>query len=275
MEESLVGYYVRVEPNVKVYVEDLNKEGNKTILFLHGWPGSHKLFEYQFDKLPRLGYRCIGIDTRGFGDSDKPYTGYDYDRLADDVRYVVNTLKLNDFILAGHSTGGAIAIRYMARHNGYGVSKLALFAAAAPSLIKRPNFPYGLEKEEVIRIIEGTYNDRPNMLKDFGNIFFFQHITEAFQDWFFQLGLQAAGWATAAIADTWINEVLFSDLETIKVPTLIIHGIHDKVVPFTLGEIQNKSIKNSKLLPFRYSGHATFYDEKDKFNEELVKFIEE
>lgn len=270
-----MGYYVAVEPNVKVYVEDLNPEGKNIILFLHGWPGSHKLFEYQFDELPKMGYRCIGIDTRGFGNSDKPYTGYDYDRLADDVRCVVNALRLHDFTLAGHSTGGAIAIRYMSRHNGYGVSKLALFSAAAPSLIKRPNFPFGLEKEAVIKIIDGTLTDRPKMLSDFGDIFFFQYISKPFSQWFFQLGLQAAGWSTAAIANTWINEVLFSDLTTINVPTLIIHGIHDKVVPFSLAKVQNQGIRNSKLLPFEFSGHGSFYDERDKFNQELMKFIEE
>ncbi len=270
-----MGYYVRVEPNVKIYVEDLNPEGNKTILFLHGWPGSHNLFEYQFNQLPKMGYRCIGIDMRGFGNSDKPYCGYDYDRLSDDVRCVVNALKLHDFTLAGHSTGGAIAIRYMARHKEHGVSKLALFAAAAPSLIKRPNFPYGSDKEDIFKIIQGTYTDRPKMLRDFGDIFFFQHITEPFSDWVFQMGLQAAGWATAAIANTWLNEVLFSDLETINVPTLILHGIHDKVVPFPLAEVQKQSIRNSKLVPFEFSGHGSFYDQRDKFNEELMKFIEE
>ena len=270
-----MGYYVKVEPNVMVYVEDPNPDGNKTIVFLHGWPGNHNLFEYQFNHLLKLGYRCIGIDQRGFGKSDKPYGGYDYDRLSDDVRCVVNALKLNDFILAGHSTGGAISIRYMYRHKGYGVSKLALFAAAAPSLIKRPNFPYGLDEEDVIKIIEGTYTDRPKMLRDFGDTFFFQKITEPFSDWFLQLGLQAAGWSTAAIAKTWINEVLFCDLEEINVPTLIIHGIHDKVVPFPLAKVQYESIRNSKLVPFEFSGHASFYDQKDRFNEELVKFIEE
>jgi non-heme chloroperoxidase len=259
-----MGYFVKVESDVKIYVEDLNPQGSKTILFLHGWPGSHKLFEYQFDQLPKLGYRCIGIDTRGFGKSDKPWKGYDYDRLADDVRCVINALGLKDITLGGHSTGGAIAIRYMARHNGYGVSKLALFAAAAPSLIKRPNFPYGIPRETVDEIIKGTYNDRPKMLRNFGDIFFFQ-----------QLGLEAAGWATAKIANTWLEEELFADLEKIKAPTLIIHGIHDKVCPFQLGEVQHQLLKNSKLVPFEYSGHGSFYDEKDKFNKVLVDFIEE
>jgi pimeloyl-ACP methyl ester carboxylesterase len=150
-----MGYYVKTKDNVNIYLEDLNPGCKKAILFIHGWPGNHKLFEYQFNKLPLLGYRCIGIDTRGFGNSDKPVYGYDYDTLSDDVRGVVEALDLHDFTLAGHSTGGAIAVRYMGRHNGYGVSRLALFAAAAPSLIKRPDFPYGLDVETVSQLIEG------------------------------------------------------------------------------------------------------------------------
>lgn len=269
-----MGYYVGVKNNVKIYVEDLNPECKKTILFLHGWPGNHNLFEYQFNKLPGIGYRCIGLDTRGFGKSDKPFCGYDYNTLSDDVRSVVEVLGLSDFTLAGHSTGGAIAARYMQRHNGYGVTKLVLIAAAAPSLVNLPNFPYGIDKEIVLQIIEGTYNDRPQMLRDFGNKFFFQHTSQAFSDWFFQLGLQAAGWATASIAETWINETLFTDMEAIDVPTLIIQGIHDKVVPFQLAEVQHKMIRNATLIPFEYSGHGVFYDQKDEFNALLIRFIE-
>lgn len=268
-----MGYYITTGDNVKIFVEDLNPGGKKTIVFLHGWPGNHNLFEYQLNQLPKLGIRCIGIDTRGFGKSDKPFHGYDYNTLSDDVRDVVEALCLHNFTLAGHSTGGSIAVRYMCRHNGFGVSKLALFAAAAPSLIKRPNFPYGLDKEFVLQMIKDTYNDRPQMLKDFGNSFFFQHITEALSEWFFYLGIQAAGWSTAAVEETWIKEVLFTDLDSIRVPTLIIHGTHDKIVPFELGEIQNNMIQNSKLIPFELSGHATFYDQKDRFNETLVNFI--
>jgi non-heme chloroperoxidase len=270
-----MGYYITVDDGVNYYVEDLNPCGNKVILFLHGWPGNHKLFEYQFDQLPKLGFRCIGIDTRGFGNSDKPFCGYDYDTLADDVKSIIEQMNLSNITLLGHSTGGAIACRYMRRHKGYGVSRLVLCAAAAPSLIKRPNFPYGLDQETVDKMIQNTYKDRPQMLQDFGNIFFFQHITAPFSDWFLQLGLEAAGWATAAVSNTWIQEVLFSDLESINVPTLIIHGIHDQVVPFELGEIQNKMIRNSVLVPFEFSGHGSFYDQQKLFNDVVVNFIED
>ncbi len=87
-----MGYYITVEPNVQVYVEDLNANGSETILFLHGWPGDHNLFEYQFDYFSKMGYRCIGLDQRGFGLSDKPLDGYDYDRLSDDVKCVVDDI---------------------------------------------------------------------------------------------------------------------------------------------------------------------------------------
>lgn len=270
-----MGYYVSVEQGVNIHVEDVDPGGGKPILFLHGWPANHQMFEYQFDQLPKMGYRCIGIDMRGFGHSDKPWRGYSYDRLADDVRSVVDALHLQNFILGGHSVGGAIAIRYMARHNEYGVSKLALFGAAAPSVTIRPHFPYGLPKEEVSKLIQETYEDRPKMLQEFTDMFFFQRITGPFADWFFQLGLQAAGWSTAAVATSFRDESLFSDLGKIRVPTLILHGIHDKVCLFPLAIALKEGIKNSRLVPFRNSGHGLFWEEREKFNKELVRFIEE
>ncbi len=268
-----MGYYIKVEQNVNIYCEDLNPVGKKTMVFLHGWPGDHRLFEYQFNQLPKMGYRCIGLDQRGFGLSDKPFNGYDYNRLSDDVRCVMEALNLNHVTLVGHSTGGAIAVRYMARHKEYGVSRLVLCGAAAPSLIQRPYFPYGQTKEAVIDIIKGTYNDRPNMLRGFGKLFFYQKVSDPLKDWLFYLGLVAASWATADIANTWLDEEgLFQDLETIKVPTLILHGIHDQVCYFPLGKAQNKLIKNSRLIPFNDSGHALFYEQRDKFNMELSEF---
>jgi non-heme chloroperoxidase len=268
------GYYIKVKSGVNIYVEDINPTGQKTILFLHGWPLNHNLFEYQFDQLPKMGYRCIGIDMRGFGNSDKPWSGYSYNQLADDIRGLVEVLKLQNFTLAGHSVGGAISIRYMARYNGYGVSKLVLIGAAAPSFTKRPDFPFGLTKEAVDKLIQETYNDRPKMLQGIGDLFFFQYVTAPFSDWFFQLGLQAAGWSTAAVLISLRDESLFSDLEKICVPTLICHGIHDKICTFQLAEIQKQGIRNSKLIPFENSGHGLVLEQSGKFNKELTQFIE-
>jgi non-heme chloroperoxidase len=271
-----MGFYVEVEPKVKVYVEDINPSGSKTILFVHGWPGNHNLFEYQYNELPKRGYRCVGVDIRGFGLSDRPWEGYDYNRLSDDLRCVIDSLGLKNIILGGHSTGGAICVRYMARHKGHGVSRLALFAAAAPSLIQRPYFPYGLPRQAVINIIQGTYTDRPKMLTGFGEMIFYKYVTEPLSDWIFQLGLQAASWSTAAIANTWLGEEgLFNDLKEIEASTLILHGLNDQVCHYSLAVAQKNSIKHSKLVPFDCCGHFLFYDQKDRFNWELMQFIEE
>lgn len=271
-----MGYYIYVEQDVKIFVEDIYPEGRNTILFVHGWPGSHRLFEYQFDVFPKMGFRCVGIDYRGFGLSDRPWHGYDYDRLADDLKCVIDNMQLCNFTLAGHSTGGAICVRYMARYNGYGVSKLALCAAAAPSLIQRPYFPYGLPRQAVVDIIQNTYIDRPKMLKNFGSMIFYNPVSEPLSDWIFDLGLNASGWSTAAVASTWLGEEqLFRDLETISAPTIILHGMQDKVCLFPLAIAQRDSIRNSQLVPFEKCGHFLFIDQRDEFNRELARFVRE
>ncbi len=261
-----VGYYVGVEEDVKLYVEDLNPEGSTPIIFLHGWPLSHEQFEYQFNVLPSLGYRCIGIDWRGFGRSDKPLHGYNFNQLADDIRQVVEVLQLRNFTLLGHSTGGAIALRYMSRHHGHGVSKLILVDSAAPT---------GFTAETAEHFLNLGLNDRPKMMREVTESFFFQYITMPFSDWFSQMGLQAAGWSTAAIVTALRDEKLYEDLQGILIPTLIIHGIHDKVIPFAQAEELEQMIRNSKLVPFYYSGHGAFWEERDKFNQEVHLFIKE
>lgn len=259
-----MGYFLTVEPGVNLFAEDINPGGSKTIVFLHGWPLSHKQFEYQFNVLPSMGYRCVGIDWRGFGQSDKPYSGYTFNRLADDIRTVVATLQLENFTLVGHSTGGAIAIRYMSRHNGIGVSKLVLIDAAAPT---------GFSPETADRLLTETLNDRPKMMQGVTDTFFFQYISKPFSDWFLQMGLMAASWSTAAIIVTLRDEKLHGDLPKIMVPTLIIHGIHDKVIPFKQAQELKQQIKNSQLVPFHYSGHGPFWEERDKFNKLLSQLI--
>lgn len=260
-----IGYYVNVDRGVNLYVEDLNPEAENTILFIHGWPLSHKQFEYQFDVLPAMGYRCIGLDWRGFGLSDKPFNGYTLNRLADDLRAVVEALKLRNFTLLGHSTGGAIAIRYMSRYRSYGVSKLVLVDAAAPK---------GFSVETANRYLTQTVNDRPKLMQDVTDGFFFQYISKPFSDWFFQIGMQAAGWSTAAIVVLLRDENVERDLAVIQAPTLLIHGVHDKVIPYSQAEEVKKKIRNSQLIPFHYSGHGPFWEERERFNRVLMEFIQ-
>lgn len=259
-----MGYFVNVEPTVNLYVEDLNPGGHKTIVFLHGWPLSHNQFEYQFNVLPGMGYRCIGIDWRGFGKSDKPFHGYTLDRLADDIRLVVNALQLDNFTLVGHSTGGAIAIRYMSRYNGFGVSELVLIDAAAPT---------GFTVENANQLLKDTLNDRPKMMRGVADTFFFQFATKDFSDWFVRMGLEAAGWSTAAIITLLRDENVINDLPRISARTLIVHGIHDKVIPFQQAHEVQQQITNSELIPFYYSGHGLFWEERNRFNQVLTDFI--
>ncbi|UOY93160.1 alpha/beta hydrolase [Ectobacillus sp. JY-23] len=275
-----MGYYVTVETSnqtehiVNIFVEDIGPRDGKVILFLHGWPVNHKMFEYQYNELPKHGYRCIGVDLRGFGKSDRPWSGYSYNRLADDIRSIVETLQLKAFVLVGFSMGGAIAVRYMARHSGHQVAKLALLGAAAPAFTQRPGYPYGLTKDAVDKLIEDTYQNRPSMLQSFGDIFFERYITEAFKSWFFQLGLEASGHGTIQCAVSLRDEDLRADLSAVHVPTVICHGIHDKICPFVLAEIMHAGIKNSHLIPFQESGHGLFYCEREKLNRELLRFAD-
>jgi len=265
---------IEVEPGAKLFVQDTYPEGNETIVFLHGWPLNHKTFEYQYNVFPQHGYRCVGVDLRGFGQSDKPWGGYGYDRMSDDVFEVIRAMGLRGVTLAGHSMGGAIAIRYMARHGGYGVGRLALLAAAAPSFTQRPDYPYGMPRQQVNGLIAGLFRNRPEVLVEFGNMFFYKPVTASFMSWFQGTGLEASGYATIHALESLRDEFLGNDLPHIKAPTGIFHGIQDRVCPFQFALEQQAAIEGSVLFRFSQSGHAVYYDELDRFNQTLLYFME-
>ncbi|CAH0245884.1 alpha/beta fold hydrolase [Priestia megaterium] len=266
-----MNYFIHVTPKTKLFVRDIGK--GEPVLFLHGWPVNAKMYEYQFTTLPARGIRCIAPDLRGFGKSDAPFTGYSYNQLADDIRMLVERLELKNYTLVGFSMGGAIAIRYMSRHLGYGVKKLILLGAAAPSFIQKTDFPYGLPSEEVNTIIQNTYRDRPNMLEEFGKKFFNQPTSSAFRGWFQDLGLEASGHGTIKTAVSLRDEDLREDLSQIFTETYILHGKKDQICPFDLAKVMNRHISFSTLLPFENSGHGLFYDEREKVNDTLIELI--
>lgn len=266
-----MSHYIKVEKEVALYVEDLG-EGTP-IVCIHGWPLNQKMFEYQMEVILKKGYRFIGIDLRGFGKSDHPLEGYAYDRMADDIRTVIDKLQLQSIVLLGFSMGGAITIRYMAHHQGHNVKKLILCGAAAPSFVQRPNYPYGMTKEAVNELIKGIYENRPKALHDFSELFFSGPVNDYLKQWSYSLGLEASSHGVIETAKSLRDEDLRQDLAKIKVPTAIFHGVHDKVCPFDFAKVMHEGIKNSKLIPFENSGHGLFIEERVKMNRELMKFI--
>ena len=265
--------FVDVEPDVRLHIRDWGQ--GKTIVFIPGWPLSHEMFEYQFTELPRLGYRCIGITMRGFGKSYKPWGEYNYDVFADDIKKVLEVLDLRDVTLAGHSMGGAISLRYIARHKSDRVSKLALFGAAAPSFTKRPGFPHGIEPAAVDDLIELCFADRAKLNADFGKIFFRSEnaVSPKLGEWFHNMGMEASPRATSDCLVALRDSDLRDDLSRVNVPTAIFHAKQDKICPFELAEATAAGIKGAKLIRFENSGHGLFYEEKSKFNTELMNFV--
>ncbi len=267
-------FYVHSSDNAKIAVYDLNPTASRTILMLHGWPLSHKMFEYQTPALLEAGYRVVTLDLRGFGNSDETAEGYSYNQLAEDVYYVVRALRLTDFALLGFSMGGAIAVRYMSRYEGYGVNRLILLDAAVPSYCQTKRNPYGQTVESTDQLITLGYNDRPALNEYFGSIFFAQKHSTPFMNWVQRISDGASGTGEMKCLISLRNEDLFDELRYIKVPTAIIHGRDDKICPFGMAKITQEQIRGSKLYPLDNGGHGAFYDDRDKCNQALISFLQ-
>lgn len=275
MVRGVILLYVNSKNNTRIAVYDThpNQCQKETVVFIHGWPLSNKIFEYQTEILVRTGYRVVTIDLRGFGNSDAPACGYSYDQFADDINAVVRSLKLCSFILVGFSMGGAIALRYMGRHNGFGVKKLILLGAAAPRFTQCPGYPYGVTKDYVDNLIAQASTDRAQLSADFGGMLFEGCHSKAIINWFRDIALSASGVGTIQSAISLRDEDGRCDLRKVRVPTGIFHGKKDRIVPYELALLQKEGISNSILYPLENSGHGVFYDDLDYFNQCFLDFI--
>jgi non-heme chloroperoxidase len=266
--------YIEVEKNVKLHVTDLGT--GTAVVLIHGWPLSDAMYEYQYAELIQKGYRVIGITLRGFGQSDKPAGKYDYDTFADDIKVVLDKLKIENATLGGFSMGGAIAIHYVAKYDAAHVSKLALFGAAAPIWTKRADFNYGAwTKEDISGLIELNNTDRPKLFETFGKIFPATEtsVSPGKGAWLGTIQAQASPYAMGETLKTLRDSDLRADLKKIKIPTLILHGKLDKICTYDLAEQMHAMIKNATLVSLEKSGHALFIEELQKFNTELLNFI--
>ena len=266
-------FFIQSNDNTNIAVYELNPNAYKTIILIHGWPLSHKMFEYQLPDLIKNGYRVITIDLRGFGNSDVTSNGYTYSQFATDLYYVIYALNLSHFDLLGFSMGGAVAAKYMQLYNGYGVGKLCLLDSAVPSYSKTAYNPYGQPIESTNNLIRLGYNDRPALNENFGNIFFYKKTSNAFKNWFQDLSNSASGIGEMNSLITLRDENVLDSLKYIRVPTGIFHGKEDKICPFPMAGIMHNNIRSSVLFPFENAGHGAFYDVKDEFNRTLIKFL--
>lgn len=268
-----MSHFIEVQKGIKLFVQDWGT--GKPIVFISGWPFDHRCYEYQFNQIPNAGFRCIGIDMRGFGKSDKPWGKYNYDIFADDIHKVLEHLNIKDAALLGHSMGGAISLHYAAKYGNKYISKLILCGAAAPVLVSRPDFPYGWTREQVDGLFALCDKDRATLLKNFGSQFFYKpdSISPELANWFWITGMESSPYATEMCLKMFEDSDLRPDMAKIKIPTLIAHAKEDKVCPYVLGEILNKNIVGSKLVTFQKSGHGLFYDEREKFNKMVIDFV--
>jgi len=267
--------FIEVEKNVRLHVSDLG-EGSPVVL-IHGWPLSNEMYEYQYGALIKNGLRTIGITLRGFGQSDKPYGKYDYDVFADDIKAVLEELRIDNALLGGFSFGGATVIRFASKYNNEHISKLALFGAAAPCEVRKDDFPYGLPTEVLNNLIELNSVNRPKLIEEFGKLFAASEtaLPKGISDWLARIEFQSSQYAMEQGLCMIRDSDLRADLEKITIPTAIFHGKLDKLCPFELAEQLHKGIVNSKLIAFENSGHALFLEERTKFNDELISFIKD
>ncbi|MDR2533046.1 MAG: alpha/beta hydrolase [Oscillospiraceae bacterium] len=265
----------------KIAVYEYNREcsrecGANTVLLLHGWPLSHLIFEYQINLLTELGCHVVGVDFRGFGASEAPVCGYDYNQMARDIHAVIRVLGLSGISIAGFSMGGAVALRYMRLFKGERVKKLILLAAAAPRFTKTADFPYGIEKRDVDDMIEKANSDRPELCRSFvDEKLFAQPHSRAVKNWFTGIAMSASGIGTIKAACSLRDEDGTDDLKFINVPTFIIRGEKDTVVPPSITDYQQREIKGSTLFSLKHSAHGIIYDELENFNNFFVKAIVE
>lgn len=262
--------------NVDLHYVDLGQ--GRPVVLIHGWPLSHKSWEYQLAELPKHGLRVIAYDRRGFGESSKPWNGYDYDTLADDLHALLEHLDVKDAVLVGFSMGGGEVARYIGRHGQSRVGAVVLMSAVTPYLLKTADNASGVDKSVFDGMVEGLQGDRPGFLEGFGKKFFgvglLSHpVSAATLQWAQGLALPASPKATVDCVRAFSETDFRADLAKITVPTLIIHGTEDETVPpAASGDQAAKALPSAEYKRYDGAPHGLFVTHKDQLNADLIAF---
>jgi non-heme chloroperoxidase len=249
------------------------------IVFSHGWPLSSDAFEDQMFYLATSGYRCIAHDRRGHGRSSQPWTGNDMDTYADDLSELMEKLNLTDAILVGHSTGGGEVARYIGRHGASRVSKVVLIGAVPPQMVKMPSNPGGLPIQVFDQMRASIVADRSQFFKDLSMPFYGYNrsgarISEEVRHFFWLQGMMAGFPAAYFCVKAFSETDMTNDLKRIDVPTLILHGDDDQIVPIAdSAMLSAKIVLSSTLKVYKGAPHGMCTTHKQQVNEDLLAFI--
>ncbi len=265
--------------NIDLYYEDHGS--GKPVVLIHGYPLSGASWEKQTAVLLAAGHRVITYDRRGFGKSSQPTTGYNYDTFAEDLHKLVTQLELRDFALAGFSMGGGEVARYIGKYGSTGVSKAAFISSVPPFLLKTPDNPEGVDGSVFEGIKKAVAADRYAFFTEFFKNFYNtdlllgKRVSEQAVQASWNIAAGASATASLACVPTW-HEDFRKDLARIDVPTLVIHGDGDRIVPISAeGQRTAKLIKGARLSVVKGGPHCITWTHADEVNRELLSFLGE
>ena len=269
---------ITTKDGTQIYYKDWGS--GQPVVFSHGWPLSSDSWESQMFFLASKGYRCIAHDRRGHGRSSQPWNGNEMDTYADDLATLMEKLDLKNAMLVGFSAGGGEVARYVGRHGTKRVAKAVLVSSVPPLMLKTPANPGGLPIKVFDGIRAASVANRSQFYKDLagGPFFGFNRpgakVSQGLIDWFWMQGMTAGHKNTYDCIKAFSETDFTEDLKKFDVPTLVIHGDDDQVVPIdAAGRASAKLVKNAKLTVYPGAPHGLTDTHKDKLNADLLAFL--